>query len=650
MYDGTEQTFYVQEARAPIGYKLDSKIYSQSVKMSEEYSDDTNPELAVQDVPYASMPEYGYVKIDKTDADTKKGITGAVFEIRAHQDIQVTDSDVIKQGEVVERYLTEQAGYSAPETPKNDAIRSGHIVSGPLPLGKDGTADYDIVETKAPNGYVLDSTPHTVHITKDDATYDAPKEVPISNAPAKANEKYGFIVKKVSDTPSDGISMSGTTMGVYGSEADATAGRNAIATLIVGTDGYARSDLAYDKGQTVYVKETKAVEGYDVDETVHKVTITGNGTDTAPDLTITNKKQKPKPRYGKIRIVKTDASDSSPLAGATFDIVARDDIDPGDGSPKIVKGTTVQQGLVSGTDGTVTSKELPLNSDGSGKYSIQEIHPPVPYVSNAEIYDAIFNASTDTETRTLNIPVENTPMSERIRIHKRDKQTGIGIQGVKFDVIAMEDIVRNGKTLATAGQTMQSGLTTDADGNAESGDLPIGNDGKGWYKLTETFAPEPYIIETADTYTLVENVTAGDSTESIKYFDANITNSKKPEQNDNTNGNANDNHNENINTNTNVNVNEHKNENVNANENENENVLTNANISTNVNVPGNVSTDENGNVNVMSNNAAASATNQSDVANDHLAQTGDGTFTRAISGILAVMLGSIGAALMVRRR
>lgn len=95
----------------------------------------------------------GKIIIEKTDADTGKGIAGVEFEIRD------------KDGNVIETLVID---------------KNGHAESKELPIAvfKDGNyvedIKYYVVETKAVEGYILDSTPHEVVLQYDD---DAPDVV-----------------------------------------------------------------------------------------------------------------------------------------------------------------------------------------------------------------------------------------------------------------------------------------------------------------------------------------------------------------------------------------------------------------------------------------------------------------------------------------
>lgn len=132
--------YTLREETAPYGYKIANDV--------EFTVEDTGK---VQKVSMKDELVSGKIVINKTDEYTKKGIAGVEFEIR--------DAD----GKVIEKLVTD---------------KDGHAESKELPIGtfKDGNfvADikYYVVETKAADGYILDSTSHEVVLQYDD---DAPE-------------------------------------------------------------------------------------------------------------------------------------------------------------------------------------------------------------------------------------------------------------------------------------------------------------------------------------------------------------------------------------------------------------------------------------------------------------------------------------------
>ena len=129
-------TYTLREETAPYGYKIANDV--------EFTVEDTGE---IQKVSMKDELVNGKIVINKTDEYTKKGIAGVEFEIR--------DAD----GKVIETLVTD---------------KDGHAESKELPIAtfKDGNyvedIKYYVVETKAAEGYILDSTAHEVVLQYDD--------------------------------------------------------------------------------------------------------------------------------------------------------------------------------------------------------------------------------------------------------------------------------------------------------------------------------------------------------------------------------------------------------------------------------------------------------------------------------------------------
>lgn len=121
--------YQVQETKAPIGYKLDSTLYP--VEISSD--DGTNAQITITNEPI-NLPDNNYkgsIELIKKSTDGTL-LQGAEFDV------------INSSGDIVDHIITNQKGEG---------------VSKKLPLG-----DYNLVETKAPDGYQLDSTPHPITI------------------------------------------------------------------------------------------------------------------------------------------------------------------------------------------------------------------------------------------------------------------------------------------------------------------------------------------------------------------------------------------------------------------------------------------------------------------------------------------------------
>lgn len=92
----------------------------------------------------------GSIEIIKTDAVDGHTLAGATFDIRAGGDIvRADDSIVALDGETVATVTTDERGHA----------RVDHLSLGC------GTATYEVVETQAPEGYLLNPAPHTVKLS-----------------------------------------------------------------------------------------------------------------------------------------------------------------------------------------------------------------------------------------------------------------------------------------------------------------------------------------------------------------------------------------------------------------------------------------------------------------------------------------------------
>lgn len=147
-------SYILREETAPYGYKIANDVEFEVKETAE-----------IQRVSMKDELVNGKIIIHKTDEETKKGISGVTFEVRD------------KDGNVIETLVTD---------------KDGNAESKELPIAvfKDGRYQEDIVyyvvETRAADGYILDSTPHEVKLQYDD---DVPEvvvyELSITNKPTE---------------------------------------------------------------------------------------------------------------------------------------------------------------------------------------------------------------------------------------------------------------------------------------------------------------------------------------------------------------------------------------------------------------------------------------------------------------------------------
>ena len=132
--------YTLREETAPYGYKI-----ANEVKFTVENTEE------LQQVSMKDELVKGKIIIEKIDADTGKGIAGVEFEIRD------------KDGNVIETLVTDKNGHAESKELDIAVFKDGNFVEDIV---------YYVVETKAAEGYILDSTPHEVVLQYDD---DAPK-------------------------------------------------------------------------------------------------------------------------------------------------------------------------------------------------------------------------------------------------------------------------------------------------------------------------------------------------------------------------------------------------------------------------------------------------------------------------------------------
>lgn len=134
--------YILREETAPYGYKIANEV---------KFTVENTKEL--QQVSMKDVLVSGRIIIEKTDSDTGKGIAGVEFEIRD------------KDGNVIETLVTDKNGHAESKELPIAVFKNGNYVED---------IKYYVVETKAAEGYIHDSTPHEVVLQYDD---DAPDVV-----------------------------------------------------------------------------------------------------------------------------------------------------------------------------------------------------------------------------------------------------------------------------------------------------------------------------------------------------------------------------------------------------------------------------------------------------------------------------------------
>ncbi|BDH65736.1 MSCRAMM family protein [Enterococcus faecalis] len=393
------RTYELTETKAPVGYVLDKTVHKVTLTTAQANK--------VVTVTVDNVAQKGSIKIVKQDKDSKKRLTGAEFQWK--------DTVTGKTGTVT-------VGTDGTVTIPNLSVNR----------------TYEITETKAPTGYVLDKTVHKVTLTTAQANKIV--TVTVDNVAQKGSIK---IVKQDKDSKK-------RLTGAEFQWKDTVTGKTG--TVTVGTDGTVTiPNLSVNR--TYELTETKAPTGYVLDKTVHKVTLTTAQANKVVTVTVDNVAQK-----GSIKIVKQDKDSKKRLTGAEFQW------------KDTVTGKT---GTVTvGTDGTVTIPNLSVNRT----YEITETKAPTGYVLDKTVHKVTL--TTAQANKVVTVTVDNVAQKGSIKIVKQDKDSKKRLTGAEFQ---WKDTV-TGKT---------GTVTVGTDGTVTIPNLSVNRT----YELTETKAPAGYVLD-----------------------------------------------------------------------------------------------------------------------------------------------------------
>ena len=396
-------TYVCEEISAPDGYVITDA--TETVYLSGKDQD-------VITVTFGN-DKMGSLLIVKKDAVTGAPISDVEFFI--------TDSDGSVIGNANGKYVTDSAG----------TIRIDGLTPGMTVIAR---------EVRAKDGYILDDTPQSIKIKRNSVM-----TLEFRNQP-----KGGVLVKKVDAVTNAPIS----NVEFLVTDSDGNLIGNANGKFVTDSAGtFTITDIAH--GTTLVIKETRAKDGYLLDDTPQTVKVKSN------EVVTVEFRNAPK---GNLIIVKQDSVTKEPLEGVEFKITYAD------GSYVDAEG-----GTLSSTGLYWTDKEGKITISGiSGTVVVTEIETIPGYTidENSRTQTVVVNPN---DTQTLYF--YNTPVGG-LQIIKSDKDSGKRISGVKFEIRKM-----NGEIIDT--------YTTDSDGviylpKAES----------GWYTVTELEAASGYLLDT----------------------------------------------------------------------------------------------------------------------------------------------------------
>ena len=405
--------YELTEVIAPEGYVRSNETYY--VSIGGAVAEDKN--IGIVPAIWANSRTEKEFTVEKVSADGGEPLSGVVFQ-------------VLDEGK-------------KPIEGKKITTLNGGSGTVTLPLGK-----YYLKETVAPEGYKPND-----ELIPFEVTAGGRNTVTVKNTP-----KTGSLTIQKADK--DGKPLLGAEFKIYAAKDKA---RENPITLITDSSGKAiKTGIPY--GSYVAI-ESRAPEGYELDNTEHTFDIPQKNEDGTVSADISISVKNTKSRYA-LSIVKRDINDENKkLANTKF----------------AVRGGGFYAEVVTGADGTVTV-EVPA----AGEYSITEIAPPVGYTIDPNTYTVRVLGHTEAG-KEVEFTAEN--YQTKVTLNKVDEKEN-RLEGAEFSIFDAE-----GKQPAKFTQegsvytySEDGNVTAITAGNADIVGLPVGS-----YILRENTAPKNYI-------------------------------------------------------------------------------------------------------------------------------------------------------------
>ncbi|MGM0123996.1 hypothetical protein IGI37_001370 [Enterococcus sp. AZ194] len=364
------------------------------------------PEEPVPPVPpvkpvYEPLNEISLLKLDK---ETREPLANATFEL--------SNNDT---GEKLGSYQSEADGF----------VKISNVQPG----------NYSLVETAAPDGYIVDNTPLTFIVK---GTENESIQIEKTNVPITGSVELSKLDEKTKDA------LQGAVFEIRDSEG--TVIRSALQSNAEGkilVDGLRVGDYEF--------VETKAPTGYELDNTPVPFAIKKTQNEVVK-VSMENHLA-----TGGAILTKKDATTGDLLQGAVFELQ--------DG-----QGTTVQSGLITDATGRIFVDGL-----APGNYQFVETKAPTGYDLDAT---PVTVTIVKGQTEAAQISKTNQLISGGVILTKTDAATGEALQGAVFELQTRD------------GKAIQNGLTTDETGKIAADGLAPGD-----YQLIETQAPTGYQLD-----------------------------------------------------------------------------------------------------------------------------------------------------------
>lgn len=306
-----------------------------------------------------------------------------------------------------------------------DVKDSSDKVVAHVKTGSDGTitaknlliGDYSVIETKAPPGYTIDKTIRKVKVEAAETTL-----LNVTNKAISFQVKVKKADTETGDTAQGDASLIGAKYGIY----EDAAATKLLDEITIGQDLTATSKkiLLGGASKTVYVKETKAPPGYNIDKTIHPVKI--DQKDDVTELLLGNATSKDTVIKGGFELIKFA---NKPLLQSMLN-------DLPEGQKQALQGaeftaTLKSTGVVAQTQITDLNGAASFTGLPYGTYVVSETKTPTGYKSVAD-----FEVTISEEGQKFHYILEDKVIEAKVKIVKKDVETGkvIPLSGATFKV------------------------------------------------------------------------------------------------------------------------------------------------------------------------------------------------------------------------
>ena len=372
------------------------EIFSNVTAVGGGYTDENGNDIALTTI---YQPEYSV-----------RGLSGAVFEIYADEDITTPDGTVrAKKGELVATLKTNSKGTATSKL---------------LYLGK-----YRVVETVAPYGTVINPEPHTVELT-----YSGQNEKVTNTSTSFTNDRQKAeinLTKILEQDEKFNIGNNGEILNVsFGLYADEDL--KAANGTVIPKDGLLEIITCNEKGKATfttdlpigsyYVKEINTDSHYILSEKKYPVVFEYAGQDTATVHISVNDGEPIENEiiYGTIQGLKIDRETGENITGALFGLFSITET-------KFTEETAIMT-AESNEGGIFEFTYVPY-----GEYIVRELKPAEGYLPNEENYTVTISKNKE----IIEITVENDKIPELGTTAIIDGKKEVGAT----EVFTLEDVV-----------------------------------------------------------------------------------------------------------------------------------------------------------------------------------------------------------------